>query len=664
MRIRNTFLLLVGLAKFAVFAAKEEVEPDIKFSLPGGFYDDDIELEITARDPQAVIYYTLDGTNPTEESLLYEKPISLTNKTPDPNVHSNHTGITQPGGGFGAFGGGSTEEWLPHGQVNKGNIVRAISVSPAGEISNITSSSYFVGLDKNKLYQDLPIVSVITDPGCLFDYETGIYILGKQYDDAMAEGNGGFMFFAQGNFNTKGKEAERPATIQYIPGDSNEVALTQDVGIKLKGRSTRAQYQKSFNVNARNKYGKKNIKYPLIPGNVRADGTGPVEKYKSFNLRNAGNDSESAKMRDVIIQGLIKNPYFETQQNTYAIVFIDGEYWGIYEIYEEYNDNYIANNYDIEDENVITVKEGAIDEGNEEDIEYFNDLINFVVKNDMAIEENYQEATKKLDMTAYALYCAFNVYVDVQDGYYRGGNNAMWRVREPVEGVPKADGRWRPMAYDTEFSTGMFNMVTGYNKSVLSEISNPNNRLAKNTNPRLTNALLRSDEWRNMFINYLCDVANINYSKDKVLKYINDTEDLLLPLVEEHIQRNGPEAQLADPIASFKNEVDVFRTYMVNRNEVFISLIQADFHLSDPVKVTVSVNDYDLGGFAVNDYNEFEEDYTGEYFKENILYITAKPKDGKSVKSWGLKHCKLAAKKPNTIGFYPNEGCTLTINYE
>jgi len=424
MRIRITLLLLVGLAKLAVFAKKgDEEEPNITFSLPGGFYDDDIELEIKARDPKDVIYYTLDGTNPTEKSLVYEKPIVLKNKTADPNVHSNHTGIAQPGG-FGGFGG-SGEEWLPHGQVTKGNIVRAITVDANGLVSNITSSSYFVGLDKNKLYQDLPIVSVITDPDSLFNYEDGIYILGKQYDDAMANSDGGFMFFAQGNFNAKGKESERPATIQYIPGDDTEVAFTQDVGIKLKGRSTRAQYQKSFNVNARSKYGKKSMKYQLIPGNMRADGTGPVEKYKSFNLRNAGNDSESAKMRDVILQGLIKNPYFETQQNTYAIVFIDGEYWGIYEIYEEYNDNYIANNYDIEDENVITVKEGAIDCGTEEDIEYFNDLINFVCKNDMAVEENYLEASKKLDMTAYALYCAFNVYVDVQDGYYRGGNNAM-----------------------------------------------------------------------------------------------------------------------------------------------------------------------------------------------------------------------------------------------
>jgi len=659
MRIRNTLLLFLGLAKIAFSAKTPEEEAEEaklpKFSIPGGFYDNEIEVEITSGDPDAVIYYTLDGTNPTTSSTKYTGPIALKNKTPEKNVHSAHTGIAQPGG-FGGFGGGNGAEWVPSVLVTKGNVIRAVAVNN-GVATNITSSTFFVGVDRVKQYKNLPIVSLITDPDNLFDYDTGIYVLGKGYDDASR--NGGMMFFAQGNFNQKGRESEKRTTLEYIPGDSNIVDLNQDVGIKMKGRSTRAQYQKSFNVNARNEYGKKNIKYELIPGNVRGDKQGPVTKYKSFNLRNAGNDSDSAKMRDVVIQDLIQNDYFETQQNCYCVVFIDGEYWGIYEIYEEYNDNYIANNYDIDKDNVVTVKENNIDDGVEGDYELFANLLNYVCKNDMSEEEKYREAEKLIDTRAYALYCAFAVYIDVQDGYYRGGNNAMWRVREPVPDVPKADGKWRMMAYDHEFSTGLFSMGSNFRTSVISSFAT-----SRSTNPRLTSALLRSDEFRNMFINYLCDVRNINYSDVNVTNKINEIEEFLIPFVTEHIERNGPSTQVADPINSYKKEVDNFRTYMVNRFSVFIDLIQSDFNLSAPVEVTVSVSDASKGSFIVNEFNEIKESFSGLYFKENVLFITAKPKEGVYVKSWGLKNCKLASKEPNKIGFYPNTGCTLTINYE
>jgi len=71
---------------------------------------------------------------------------------------------------------------------------------------------------------------------------------------------------------------------------------------------------------------------------------------------------------------------------------------------------------------------------------------------------------------------------------------------------------------------------------------------------------------------------------------------------------------------------------MVNRAGVFISTVQRDFSLSAPVEVSVTVNDFSNGSFIVNEFNELNEAYTGKYFRENILFITAKPNEGKSVK--------------------------------
>jgi hypothetical protein len=795
MKFRNTLSILLSLS-FA-YSAKVKDDNLPQFSLASGFYNEDsIELEITTRDPNSIIYYTLDGTMPTENSTVYEGPFILTNKSLDENVVSSQLGIVV------------NSNFTPSVKVNKGNVIRAVVKPPNGNLTSVVSKSYFVGLDKKALYQDLPVINIITDPANLFDYEKGIYVLGKMYDenknnnpfggfgdwgnwnntdggdkpawggfggnqgaqddtgeiqwgnfggnpgapeDEMPTGgipggeqpawggfggnqgaqggeqpawggfggnqgaqdgeqpawgngdwgngdwaNGNFTMgdwgdwgnftmgsfdwaamFATGNFNQKGKEGERPATIEFIPGDENLVTLNQDVGIRLKGRSTRAQYQKSFNIRAREEYGKKNIKYELIEGNMRSDGKGPVEKYKSFNLRNSGNDSENAKMRDVVIQELFKNDLVDTQQNQYSIVFIDGEYWGIYQIYEEYNDNYIANNYDIDNENIIMVKEGKLEAGEEADSQIYQDAVDFIANNDMSIPSNYQKATELYDMVGYALYCAFYAYVDVQDGYYRVGNYAMWRVKNPDSSVPQADGRWRMMIYDTDLSFGgMWAGDGGYDSDVVRDILSVNdpskanqnqgfgmgNWFLQNIGVKITASLLKNEEFKNMFINYLCDLKNIYFEPSRVDSVIDEKKNLLLPLVEEHYQRNGPAKAIDNAVEDFSSKVESLRNSMQMRNKVFLGYIQEDFDFEPAVKVTVTANDFGMGKVVVNGINEFTKDYTGEYFKENILYITAVPNNGRKVKSWVIKNCKSVSRTGNsrqtTIGIRPKrDGC-------
>jgi hypothetical protein len=796
MKFRNTLFLLLNLA-FA-FSAKdnEEVEdPNLpQFSLASGFYNQEsIELEISVPEPGAIIYYTLDGTIPNETSSVYEAPFTLTNKSVDENVISNHLGIV-PNSNF-----------TPPVKVNKGNIIRAIAKLPSGEFTKVVSKSYFVGLDKTKLYQNVPIISIITEPDNLFDYEKGIYVLGKAYDEYLANPNpfgnwgdwgngdwgngdwgnadwgnfggaenpanatenpfggqggnfggfggfggqnanatdnpfggfggfggqnanatdnpfggfggfggqnanatdnpfggfGGFgqnanntenpwgdwgnftwgggegdfdwaAMFAQGNYNQKGKEAERPATIEYIPGNGNIVTFAQDIGLRLKGRSTRANYQKSFHIHARKDYSKKNMKYELIDGNIRSDGQGPVTKYKSFNLRNAGNDSENAKMRDIVIQELIKNDYVETQQNNFAIVFIDGEYWGIYDIYEEYDDNYIANNYAIDNENVIMIKEGQLESGEEEDKKLFDEAFNFIANNDMSVQENYAQAANLIDMQGFALFTAFYTYVDVQDGFFRVGNYAAWRVRNPDPAVPKADGKWRMMIYDTDLSFGIFGGANdGFNSDVLRDILGKNQNqggfggwFLQNIGVKVTASLLKNPNFKNMFINAVCDIKNIYYEPSRVNSVINEKESILLPLVQEHYYRNGPARAIDNAEEDFKNNVEKLRDQMQSRNGIILSLIQEDFELQAPIKVKVTANNYRYGSMVINGLNEFNKSYSGEYFKENILYITAVPKRGRRLRSWDVLNGQMVYRRGNTIGIRPlRKGCSVKASF-
>jgi len=214
---------------------EENVLPS--FSLTSGFYNEEtIELELKAPSPNAVIYYTLDGSIPTENSTIYENPFILKDKSNEDNVLSNHLGIVVD------------KNFTPSVKVKKGHVIRAMAKLPDGELTDVVSGTYYVGLNKTELYQDNPVVNIITDPDNLFDYEKGIYIVGKKYDDWLEDPENNKV---KANYNESGRSSERPATIEYIPGNGNKVVFSQDIGIRIKGRATRNSYQKSFHITSR-----------------------------------------------------------------------------------------------------------------------------------------------------------------------------------------------------------------------------------------------------------------------------------------------------------------------------------------------------------------------------------------------------------------------------
>ena len=176
------------------------------FNLKSGFYNaDSIKLEISIEDPDAVIYYTLDGSNPTINSTIYTNLIILKDKSLEDNVYSNITNVT------------AERNYTPKVKIKKANIIRAMAKLSDGTFTPIISRNYFVGLNRKELYGDVPIISIITDPENLFDYEKGIYIMGKTYDDWVKEDpeNANKQpFYKKGNYNMKRKESERPASIE------------------------------------------------------------------------------------------------------------------------------------------------------------------------------------------------------------------------------------------------------------------------------------------------------------------------------------------------------------------------------------------------------------------------------------------------------------------
>ena len=647
------------------FATINAIEENILpiFSLKSGFYDgDSIELEISIEDPKAVIYYTLDSSNPTINSTIYTNSIILKDKSLEENVYSKITGVT------------ADRNYAPKEKIIKANTVRAMAKLSDGTFSPIISRTYFVGVNRKELYGDVPIVSIITDPENLFDYNKGIYTMGKFYDDWVKENPENankHAFDKKGNYNINGKESERPASIDYFPVDENKEGFSENVGIRIAGAVSRAFIQKSFRVLFRKEYGKKNLKYELISGNKRSDGQGIVNKYKSFVIRDGGNDYEYAKIRDFTLQDLISNRNVETQQGEVIVLFLEGEYWGVYTLIENYDKHYIANNYDIDADNVLMIKNSKMKAGDDSEMNIFEKANSYISNEDMSNPSNYKQANKLLDIDNYIWNAAFNIYIGNRDSVFGANNWAMWRVRDPVNNVTNADGKWRFLLFDNDLSAGLFGDENNYKNLVFSDIFNEASYMSKCIGSRFLKSLLKNSNFKNMFINALCDIRNIDFEVNRVNEYIEKLYSIIGPLMKDHFLRFGPNKVLNNPEEYYRKQIDSFKTWLNLRYDIFIDIIGQYFEFKSAVEVSITSNDFEKGSFIVNNgWKIFEEEYNGLYFTDNILHLSANPLEGE-FEYWEVKNCQSVENsdeidfksKDINLSINPLEGCSIVAYY-
>ena len=455
---RAGILLLLVICAAAVPAGGPalagQAGPEIhapEFSVASGFYDDPFELTILSEEGLSV-YYTRDGSIPDETDTLYTGPLEVTDRSHEKNVLSDRTDIIAP------------NKWgdatAPLRKVDKADVIRAVAVDGQGKRSAVSTAVYFIGYqDKAEFYRNYKVISLAVEPGDLFDPARGIYILGNTFDEWLH--SDAFdptldEWLIPGNYLNRGREWERQARMQIFDG-GNEV-FSGEVGIRIHGGANRDSEQKSFNVYTRKEYGTTVIDYDLYDGeNISEVEDEPITKYDSFILRNCGNDSKFSRIRDHLIQGLVWGRNFITQAMTPCLVFIDGEFWGQYEITEKLTDDFIRDHFGIKKKNVVLMKNDEVEEGTEEDGQAFAAFGDWIRETDFSDEEAYRQLEEQVDLDGLAEYITVEFYICNWD--FGQNNFSCWRARETDPGNEWADGKWRFILYDTEYSTGLYGTV-------------------------------------------------------------------------------------------------------------------------------------------------------------------------------------------------------------
>ena len=607
--------------------SNSEIAPP-KFNYETGSYDEEFTLTVAA-DNDTIVHYTLDGSIPTADSPVFPtEGMIIGNRSDEPNVlaavSTNKISL-------------ETDHVPP--TVTKGTVIRAAAFSPDGKtMSAVTTKTYFVGLN----YKDIKIISLVLDVDSLFDYENGIYVMGKVYDDWMAsdpEAKNAGSWEIKGNFSQKGREWEREVLLQLIENDG-AFGIEQNMGMRIMGTATRTYYQKSFRLYAREEYGAKRLEYPLITGLTTDNGEQPLQKFKTFILRNGGNDNYFTLLRDPYVQALLPDRDFATQGAEPCIVFINGEYWGIYSITEDYSDNYIEDNYGVDSKNTIIVKnmvndEPKVDEGEPTDIELYKELEGSIYWRDFTQDEHYDWLCANVDMQNLIDYMAVLLYIDNGDGAFNGNNWRIWRARETDPENEYADGRWRFMLYDNDFALAFRPDEGGAEKNTLEQIRNIDWGWGL-----LFNKLMENEEFRAQFINTFMDLRNTYFRSEDALKTLEEMKSVIAPYIAEQYRRNGPGwvTQMTDDEMEqrFEYELDNIRQFINGRYDYSVVMLSDCYGLDEAHSISLGANDHEGGTVSVNTVSpELGDDlWQGKYFSEYEITLTAVPMEGYVFVGW------------------------------
>ena len=409
-----------------------------KFSIEDGFYDEGTKLKITSS-PLVDIFYTDDGSIPNENSHKYKGEITLSDASAKDNIYANE--IMYP-------------TYIPPAyKIDKANVISAIAVNKfTGKKSRVETHTYFVGFDKKDVYKDMKIMSLVFDPEDLFGHDRGIYTLGKKYDEykelggfvdlpddripsSFTDENGWVQYRSSyTNSESKGTESERRAHMTIFD-EAHKDLFSQDIGVRIAGESTRASHQKSLNLYSREKY----------DGNEYFANSFFNNNEKKIRLRRC--DSGVAYL-EPFIQSVIGETGIPYQDSEPAAVFINGEYWGIYNLREKYDENYFKEHFGIPFEQLWTVKNSAVEWGDIGADEAYNSLIDRICELDMSDDEAYSSVESELDIDNMIDYYCILLFFNDQD--INGEHNRfLFRTREPGAGA-YSDGKWRFVAYDLD----------------------------------------------------------------------------------------------------------------------------------------------------------------------------------------------------------------------
>lgn len=493
------------------------------FSVTPGIYDNAVTVAITAGEGET-IRYTTDCTTPNASSEVYSGELS----------------------------------------ISKNSVIRAAAFRDGYLSGDVATATYLFRSDG--VNHALPVVTLVTDPDNLWNSKTGIYATGDQFDPDAASYADTLKSatYYQAKFATEEQVDtiwEKPAAFSLFDDNGKQV-FTQNVGIRIAGSFGRGRAQKGFNVIARKEYGKGSMEYPFFENR-------PYTEYKAVVLRAGAQDQNRSKIRDELASGLLEGTDINILYQAYrpTVLYLNGEYWGVYFMKEKRNRFFVAQHENTENNVDLAIGKGFKQRSYGDNSDWVS-LYEYATSHDLSSAEAYAYVSERMDVDSFRDYMIAEIYNGNTDTY----NFQYYRLK---------GGKWKFIFYD--FCWGF--QSPGHETLAFRMGKTPSDVCSA----KLFAAMLQNKGWRDSFCRRFAELLNTAFAPERVSALIEELYGYVEPEIKREREKfnkdtfmgvKQPNTNLGT-YEGFQSEISKLKEFAQKRPEELKRQLQSNLGLSD-----------------------------------------------------------------------------------
>lgn len=493
------------------------------FSVTPGIYDNAVTVAITAGEGET-IRYTTDCTTPNASSEVYSGELS----------------------------------------ISKNSVIRAAAFRDGYLSGDVATATYLFRSDG--VNHALPVVTLVTDPDNLWNSKTGIYATGDQFDPDAASYADTLKSatYYQAKFATEEQVDtiwEKPAAFSLFDDNGKQV-FTQNVGIRIAGSFGRGRAQKGFNVIARKEYGKGSMEYPFFENR-------PYKEYKAVVLRAGAQDQNRSKIRDELASGLLEGTDINILYQAYrpTVLYLNGEYWGVYFLKEKRNRFFVAQHENTENNVDLAIGKGFKQRSYGDNSDWVS-LYEYATTHDLSSAEAYAYVSERMDVDSFRDYMIAEIYNGNTDTY----NFQYYRLK---------GGKWKFIFYD--FCWGF--QSPGHETLAFRMGKTPSDVCSA----KLFAAMLQNKGWRDSFCRRFGELLNTAFAPERVSALIEELYGYVEPEIKREREKfnkdtfmgvKQPNTNLGT-YEGFQSEISKLKDFAQRRPEELKRQLQSNLGLSD-----------------------------------------------------------------------------------
>ena len=493
------------------------------FSVTPGIYDNAVTVAITAGEGET-IRYTTDCTTPNASSEVYSGELS----------------------------------------ISKNSVIRAAAFRDGYLSGDVATATYLFRSDG--VNHALPVVTLVTDPDNLWNSKTGIYATGDKFDPDAASYADTLKSatYYQAKFATEEQVDtiwEKPAAFSLFDDNGKQV-FTQNVGIRIAGSFGRGRAQKGFNVIARKEYGKGSMEYPFFENR-------PYKEYKAVVLRAGAQDQNRSKIRDELASGLLEGTDINILYQAYrpTVLYLNGEYWGVYFMKEKRNRFFVAQHENTENNVDMAIGKGFKQRSYGDNSDWVS-LYEYATTHDLSSAEAYAYVSERMDVDSFRDYMIAEIYNGNTDTY----NFQYYRLK---------GGKWKFIFYD--FCWGF--QSPDHETLAFRMGKTPSDVCSA----KLFAAMLQNKGWRDSFCRRFGELLNTAFAPERVSALIEELYGYVEPEIKREREKfnkdtfmgvRQPRTNLGS-YEGFQSEISKLKDFAQKRPEEIKRQLQSNLGLSD-----------------------------------------------------------------------------------